>query len=83
MPTIFSGCARRVIVSRDEIRAFNASWPASELRDSRTYWFEYDESGDLVDTDVPESDDGAAAAALADDCRAWMEWGDWPEWGAL
>lgn len=59
---------------------FNSVWPCSELRTSRHYWFEFAENGDLIDTDVPESDDGSAAAALSDDCKAWLFDGRQPEW---
>lgn len=62
----------KVIVSRDEIALFNASWPESTLRDSRAYWFEFDSTGDLVDTDCPEQDDGPAAMALSNDCREYL-----------
>lgn len=69
---------RKVIFSRAAIALFNASWPGSTLRD-RAYWFEFDESGDLIDTDCPEQDDGPAASALADDARAYLD-GESPEW---
>lgn len=78
--TRFSGNPRMVIVSRVGIALFNAQWPCSTLRDTRAYWFEFDESGDLVDTDCPEHDDGPAATALADDCRAWLEDDVMPDW---
>lgn len=73
---------RKVIVSRAEVAAFNAQWPCSTLRATRAYWFEFDASGDLVDTDCPEHDDGPAALAMSQDCQAllfdnvtadWME----------
>lgn len=70
----------KVIVSRDDVASFNRSWPCSELRSTRTYWFEFDASGDLIDTDCPESDDGAAASAMADDCRAWLFDDESPVW---
>lgn len=79
MPKIFSGNAHKVIVSRDEVRLFNSRWPCSELRD-RSYWFEFDANGDLVDVDVPEHDDGAAASAMADDCKAFLFDDVSPEW---
>ncbi len=64
-----NGGVSKVFVSREEVGAFNRAWPCSELRDSRSYWFEFDmESGELVDTDVPEHDDGRAALAMAADC---------------
>lgn len=73
---------RKVIVSRAEVAAFNAQWPCSTLRATRAYWFEFNASGDLVDTDCPEHDDGPAALAMSQDCQAllfdnvtadWME----------
>ncbi|MFL6728100.1 MAG: hypothetical protein ACJ8FS_16535 [Sphingomicrobium sp.] len=79
MPQPFSANHRKIIVSRDEVRLFNASWPCSELRD-RSYWFEFDNDGDLVDTDVTEHDDGSAATAMADDCKAFLEDGTVPDW---
>ena len=71
---------RKVIVLRTAIALFNAQWPCSELRDSRAYWFEFDSDGDLIDTDCPESDDGLAASALADDCKAFLFDGVSPGW---
>jgi len=62
---------RKVIVSREEVARFCASFPCSGLRD-RSYWFEFDDDGDLVDTDVPQHDDGVGAAALADDAKAFL-----------
>lgn len=70
---------RKVIVSRDGVASFNRGWPCSELRDC-AYWFEFDAAGDLVDVDVPESDDGGAASAMADDCRAFLVDGTRPAW---
>lgn len=70
---------RKVIVSRDEVAKFNARFPCSELRD-RSYWFEFDADGDLIDTDVPEHDDGTAARALCDDCKAYLFDDEQPEW---
>jgi hypothetical protein len=81
MLTQFSGNPRKVIVSREGVAAFNSSWPCSELRD-RSYWFEFDDSGDLVDSDVPEHDDGSAANAMAEDCRVWLFQDENPEWAA-
>lgn len=59
----------KVFVSRAEVAVFNAKWPCSELRATRSYWFDFDANGDLVDTDVPEHDDGPAASAMAEDCK--------------
>ncbi len=79
MPSLWNG-GRKVMVTREEVTAFNAAWPCSTLRDSRAYWFEFDQSGDLIDTDCPEQDDGPAASAMADDCRAFLVDGEAPEW---
>ncbi|KRR21693.1 hypothetical protein [Bradyrhizobium retamae] len=63
---------RKVIASRNEVAAFNAAWPCSTLRSTRAYWFDFDSNGDLVDTDCPEQDDGPAASAMAEDCKAYL-----------
>ena len=81
MPTIWNTDSRKVIVSREEVANFNRRWPCSELRD-RSYWFEFDANRDLVDVDVPEQDDGPAASAMADDCRAYLFDDIQPEWAA-
>jgi hypothetical protein len=80
MPQIFSGNPRKVIVSRAEVALFNSRWPCSELRTSRHYWFEFDARGDLIDSDVPEQDDGSAALAMSEDCKAFLFDGVAPEW---
>ncbi len=72
--------ASMVRVSRDGVRLFNNRWPCSELRANRSYWFEFDESGDLIDTDVPEQDDGRAAAAMAEDCKEYLFNNTLPQW---
>lgn len=71
---------RKVQVSARDVYQFNRTWPCSELRSTRSYWFEFDSNGDLVDTDCPAHDDGAAASAMADDCRAFMETNELPAW---
>ena len=71
---------RKVRVSATGVALFNRRWPCSQLRESRAYWFDFDESGDLVDCDVPEHDDGPAAVAMAADCLAWLDEGESPEW---
>jgi len=68
----FSGNPRKVICSRADVADFNSRWPCSTLR-NRAYWFEFDLNGDLVDTDVPEHDDGPAAVALSQDAWAFLE----------
>ena len=70
----------KVRVSPSGVRCFNAAWPCSELRPTRAYWFEFDSRGDLVDTDLPEQDDGPAAAALSDDCKAYLLDNVTPDW---
>jgi hypothetical protein len=76
---IFSGNNRKVICSRDDVADFNRGWPGSTLRD-RAYWFEFDTTGDLIDTDCPEHDDGPAASALAEDAREFLMNGTVPVW---
>lgn len=71
---------RKVIVSREAVASFNRGWPCSELRDSRHYWFEFDGDGDLIDSDLPHTDDGEAAAAMAEDCKAYLFDGERPDW---
>ena len=71
---------RKVIVSREGVAAFNHTWPCSSLRSSRAYWFEFDADGDLIDTDCPEQDDGPAASAMADDCKAYLFEDEQPTW---
>jgi hypothetical protein len=70
----------RVLVSRQEVTAFNSRWPCSELRDSHTYWFEFDDADNLIDTNVDVRGDGSAASAMADDCRHYLKTGEYPEW---
>jgi hypothetical protein len=71
---------RKVFVSAVEVALFNSKWPGSELRPTRSYWFEFGANGDLVDHDIPQHDDGSAAAAMADDCRDYIMAGKIPEW---
>lgn len=75
--------AHKVYVSRRDVESFNRGWPCSTLRASRAYWFEFDESGDLVDTDCPEQDDGPAASAMADDCKAYLFDDLAPSWATV
>lgn len=70
----------KVRVSRHGVALFNAQWPCSTLRSTRAYWFEFDIAGDLIDTDCPEQDDGPAAAAMADDCKAFLISNTIPAW---
>lgn len=70
---LFSGNTNKVIVPTTEVDDFMASFPCSGLR-SRSYWFEFEDNGDLIDTDVPDHEDGPGATALADDARTY--WAD-------
>ena len=70
---IFSGNKRKVIVSREDAREFMSRFPCSGLDSTRHYWFEFDERGDLVDTDVPEHSDGPGALALSQDAQAFLD----------
>jgi hypothetical protein len=81
MPHIDTINPRKVMVTRNEVRLFNASWPCSTLNPNRAYWFEFDDSGDLVDTDMPEhTGKGGEAKAMSDDCRDWLMYGIGPDW---
>jgi hypothetical protein len=71
---------RKVRVSSDGVASFNRTWPCSNLRDTRAYWFEFDDGGDLIDSDVPHTDDGEAANAMAADCLAWLDDDTRPDW---
>ena len=75
-----NGAPRVVVVSAAGVASFNRGWPCSTLRTYRAYWFEFDDQGDLVDSDLPEHDDGPAAVAMADDCKAWLFEGKQPQW---
>lgn len=70
----------KVRVSRTGVALFNAQWPCSTLRSERAYWYEFDAGGDLVDTDVPQQDDGPAAEAMAEDCKTFLFDGITPDW---
>lgn len=72
--------SRKVRVSADGVAAFNRGWPCSTLRPSRAYWFQFDCEGSLIDSDVPDQDDGPAASAMAEDCQAFLDHGTLPEW---
>jgi hypothetical protein len=75
--------ARTVQVSRAGVAQFNRTWPCSELRSTRSYWFTFEANGDLVDTDLPEQDDGSAALAMTQDCQAWLFEDIVPEWAQI
>lgn len=55
---------RKVRFNTTEVNLFRAGWPCCKLRE-RAYWFEFDADHNLIDTDVPEHDDGPEATALA------------------
>jgi len=71
---------RKVRVSPEGVASFNRAWPCSRLRASRAYWFEFDSRGELVDSDLPHTDDGPEALAMAQDCLAWLDNDAAPEW---
>lgn len=71
---------RKVRFSKQDVAAFNAQWSCSTLRATRAYWFEFDERGDLIDTDCPEQDDGPAAAAMSSDAALFLLTGDVPSY---
>ena len=71
---------RKVRVNAHGIYRFNKSWPCSELRSDRAYWFEFEDNKDLIDTNVSEIDDGRAASSVADDCRSWLFDDIEPQW---
>lgn len=70
MPTLLNG--NKVRFSKEEVRLFMYGYPCSGLRE-RSYWFEFDNNGDLVDTDVPEHDDGEGASALSQEASVFFE----------
>jgi hypothetical protein len=70
----------KAIVSRKEVAAFNTKWPCSTLRDTRSYWFEFDHEGNLVDTDCPEQDAGPAVSAMVADCWEYIANDTPPTW---
>jgi hypothetical protein len=70
----------KVQVTSSGVALFNAQWPCSELRSTRSYWFEFSEEGDLIDCDVPEHDDGSAATAMAEDAANFLLLDRVPEW---
>ncbi len=72
----------KILVSSGCVALFNAQWPGSPLDARRHYWFEFDDSENLIDCDVPEHSDGPAAVAVAEDCRAFAFDGVVPDWAA-
>lgn len=73
---------RTVFVTRYETIAFNQAWPCSELRTDREHWFTFETNGDLVDHNLTDREDGSAASAMADDCKAYLERGECPDWAS-
>jgi hypothetical protein len=71
---------RKVHVSPESVRLFNARWPCSKLQGNRAYWFDFDNDGNLIDCDVPEHSDGPESVAMADDCKAWLFDDETAEW---
>ena len=59
-----------VTVSEHEVRHFAEQWPC--FGRIRAYWFQFDNHGNLVDTNHQEGEtDGTAIVALADDAKAY------------
>lgn len=69
----------KVRFTADEVRQFMQQFPASGLR-NRSYWFEFEPGGDLVDTDVPQQDDGPGASALSEDAKRYAFENEVPQW---
>lgn len=63
---------RKVIVERYEVALFREGFPSSGLQ-NRSYWFEFDDEGNLVDSDVPEQDDGDGATTLSHHAQRFLE----------
>ncbi len=70
----------KVFVSKSEVASFNRTFPESLLRDTRSYWFEFDSQRQLVDTDVPQQDDCPAAGVLSEICREYLFYDVSPSW---
>ena len=65
------GAYYRVTVSANEVADWKRYWPCSGLP-SRSLSFTFDKrNGDLVDTNAPESVDGAALVALSHDAQVY------------
>jgi hypothetical protein len=63
------GAFYRVTMSGDEVSDWKHRWPASGLRSTTKSGTFEKRSGDLVDTNIGEAEDGAAALALLDDMQ--------------
>lgn len=62
---------RTVLFSQEEVDEFRSSWPCNELT-SRSYWFEFDQNGDLIDCDAPNEEGGAALLALSQEAQEYL-----------
>lgn len=60
-----------VYISAADVSAFNAQWPCSPIV-VRPHFAEFDRSGNLVDCDFTEDEDGSAALALIEDAQEWL-----------
>jgi hypothetical protein len=69
---------RSINFDKAAIAHFNAQWPASQLDTSRSYWFEFDENRNLIDTDCEI--DGPETLALAADAETYIFDYRYPEW---
>lgn len=63
MPTLYNN-SRTVQFSRSEVRLFRTGWPCCKLA-LRSYWFEFDSEGNLIDHNVPTHRDGPESLALS------------------
>lgn len=72
MEGIMRAEGHKVFVSKEEVAKFNRIFPGSKLRDTRSYWFEFDSQRQLVDTDVPEQDDCSASGVLSEACAEFL-----------
>lgn len=77
--SMISRRGRVVFVSGDGVAAFNRRWPCSPIQPHEQF-FEFEANGDLVFTSLQEDEDGSAAVAMSEDCRAFLTSGDVPEW---
>ena len=63
----------KVIVPREEVAEFVDARPNCGLQRNRSYWFEFDEGGGEIDSDVPVQDEGGGAAELSWAAWVWLE----------
>ena len=54
----------KVIIPREEVAEYCDAHPDCGLNRARSYWFEFDQDGAEVDSDVPAQDEGPGASDL-------------------